>query len=72
MISLSPADQLPNRLKLITQHQELIGQRQERIVQLQEREVQLLARIEVLESEIIRLKKLNQKSSTKPPIANLR
>ena len=66
MVSFSPVDQSPNLLKFIAQQQELITQQQEQIIQLQEREAQLLARIEVLESEIVRLKKLNPKPDIKP------
>ena len=66
MVSFSPVDQSPNLLKFIAQQQELITQQQEQIIQLQEREVQLLARIEVLESEIVRLKKRNPKPDIKP------
>ena len=74
MISLPATDQAPNLLEFIVQQQDLIArqqeqitQQQEQIVQLQEREIQLLARIEVLENEIIRLKKLNRKPNIKPP-----
>ena len=66
MISLPATDLSPNLLEFIVQQQDLIAQQQKQIVQLQEREVQLLARIEVLENEIIRLKKLNPKPKIKP------
>lgn len=59
MILPLATDQSPNLL-------EFIAQQQKQIVQLQEWEAQLLARIEVLESEIIRLKKLNPKPNIKP------
>ena len=58
MILPLATDQSPNLLEFIARQQDLIAQQQKQIVQLQEREVQLLARIEVLESEIIRLEKV--------------
>ncbi|MGI9281601.1 MAG: hypothetical protein ACR2PX_18495, partial [Endozoicomonas sp.] len=80
MTSLFAVDQSPNLLEFIAQQkdlivrqqeqiaqqQEQIVQQQEQIVQLQERDVQQQARIEALESEIIRLKKLNPKPNIKP------
>ena len=73
MISLPATDQAPNLLEFIVQQQDLIArqqeqitQQQEQIVQFQEREIQLLTQIEVLENEIIRLKKLNPKPNVKP------
>ena len=66
MISLPATDQSPNLLKFISQLQEQIVQLQEQLVRLQERDIQQQARIEVLEAEIIRLKKLNPKPNIKP------
>ena len=73
MISLPPKDLSPNLLEFITQQQALIArqqeqiaQQQEQIVQLQERDVQQQIRIEALEAEITRLKKLNPKPDIKP------
>ena len=71
MITLPANDLSPNLLEFITLQQEQIAQQQEQIVQLQERDVQQQIRIEVLEAEIARLKKLNPnpniKPNTKPP-----
>ena len=73
MIALLANDLSPNLLEFITQQQELIArqqeqiaQQQEQIVQLQERDVQQQIRIEALEAEIARLKKLNPKPNIKP------
>ena len=52
MITLPPEDLSPSLLEYIVKQQELIAQ--------------LQARIEVLENEIIRLKKLNPKPNIKP------
>ena len=52
MITLPPEDLSPSLLEYIVKQQELITQQQ--------------ARIEVLEAEIIRLKKLNPKPNIKP------
>ncbi|WP_051789247.1 IS66 family transposase [Endozoicomonas montiporae] len=66
MISIPATDQSPNLLKFIAQQQEQIAQQQEQIVQLKEQAVILQTRIEALENEIIRLKKLNPKPDIKP------
>ena len=73
MIALPANDLSPNLLEFIAQQQELIArqqeqiaQQQEQIVQLQERDVQQQIRIEALEAEIARLKKLNPKPNIKP------
>ncbi len=66
MITLPANDLSPSLLEFITQQQELIARQQEQIVQLQEREVQQQIRIEALEAEITRLKKLNPKPNIKP------
>ena len=73
MISLPPKDLSPNLLEFITQQQALIArqqeqiaQQQEQIVQLQEQNIQQKIRIEALEAEITRLKKLNPKPDIKP------
>ena len=66
MITLPPEDLSPSLLEYIVKQQELITQQQRQIAQLMEQNVQLQARIEVLEAEIIRLKKLNPKPNIKP------
>ena len=66
MISHPAKDLSPNLLEFIAQQQEQIARQQELIVQLQERNVQQQIRIEALEAEIIRLKKLNPKPNIKP------
>jgi hypothetical protein len=73
MITLPAKDLSPNLLEFITQQQALIArqqeqivQQQEQIVQLQERDVRQQIRIEALETEITRLKKLNPKPDIKP------
>ena len=73
MITLPSEDLSPNLLEYIVRQQELIArqqaqiaQLQARIVQLMERDVQQQTRIEALENEIIRLKKLNPKPNIKP------
>ena len=75
MNTLPANDLSPNLLEFITQQQELIArqqeqiaQQQEQLVQLQEREVQQQIRIEALEAEITRLKKLNPKPNIKANI----
>ncbi|WP_145912451.1 transposase [Endozoicomonas montiporae] len=74
MIPLPTKGQSTNLLKFIAQLQGQIVQLQEQVVRLRELNVQQQARIEVLENEIIRLKKLNPKPnikpSTKPPDDN--
>ena len=73
MISLPATDLSPNLLEFIAQQRDQLAQKQDHIAQLQEQivllqelNVQQQARIEVLEAEIIRLKKLNPKPNIKP------
>ena len=66
MISSPATNQPPNLLEFIVKQRDLIAQQQEQIVQLQERDIQQQARIEILENEIIHLKKLNPKPNIKP------
>ncbi|UYM17915.1 septum formation initiator family protein [Endozoicomonas euniceicola] len=66
MITLPPENLSPSLLEYIVKQQELITRQQRQIAQLMEQNVQLQARIEVLEAEIIRLKKLNPKPNIKP------